>query len=315
MIERNFARCRDTKDLGTAYYPGFTSLEPKREQNMATDLTAPPILPRSPAIPPEKLVALGGQLVSIVIPCCGMLEYTQLCVASILKHSRMPYELIFLDVGSLDGTAEYLAGLKTGLANVRVELVRTPTDLGIPRACREALDRCRGEFLVLLNNDTVVTRGWLTQLTGLLTSSPAMGMVGPMSNYAAVPQLIETVPYRSGPRKSPKPADDPNAPRSLVDLEAVQSFAETVHEENKGKWMDAERLQGFCLMLKRELVRRLDQQGGLNKYTDLSLFDTDILSSKCRQLGYNLAVCRDLFIHHFGTRTFAHGAPTLAGTT
>ena len=43
--------------------------------------------------------------------------------------------------------------------------------------------------------------------------------------------------------------------------------------------------------------------------TDLSLFDTDILSAKARQAGYTLACCRDLFIHHFGTRTFAHGAP------
>jgi len=45
------------------------------------------------------------------------------------------------------------------------------------------------------------------------------------------------------------------------------------------------------------------------KWTDLSFFDTDILSVKARQAGYGLALCRDLFIHHFGTRTFSHGAP------
>ncbi len=48
----------------------------------------------------------------------------------------------------------------------------------------------------------------------------------------------------------------------------------------------------------------------LEKWTDLSLFDTDILSVKARQANYALALCRDLFIHHFGTRTFAHGAPS-----
>ena len=73
-----------------------------------------------------------------------------------------------------------------------------------------------------------------------------------------------------------------------------------------------DRLDGFCLMMKREVFKRLDQQGELNKLTDLSLFDTDILSTKAEQLGYNLAVCRDLFIHHFGTRTFAHRAPAAA---
>jgi hypothetical protein len=47
-----------------------------------------------------------------------------------------------------------------------------------------------------------------------------------------------------------------------------------------------------------------------NEWSDLSLFDTDILSSKAREAGFKLCCCRDLFIHHFGTRTFAHGAPT-----
>jgi hypothetical protein len=40
-----------------------------------------------------------------------------------------------------------------------------------------------------------------------------------------------------------------------------------------------------------------------------ALFDTDVLRLKARQAGYSLAVCRDLFVHPFGTRTFAHGAP------
>ena len=220
----------------------------------------------------------------------------------------MPYELIFLDVGSLDGTADYLTGIKHALLQVRVEIVRTPTDLGIPKACREALDKCRGEYFVLLNNDTIVTRGWINHMTGLMNTHETVGMVGPMSNYAAEPQLVEAVSYRSGPRRV-------NAERGLVDVEAVQAFADKVHEENKGKWIRTDRLGGFCLMLKRELYKQLSQQGGLDKWTDLSLFDTDILSTKAQQLGYNLAVCRDLFIHHFGTphvRSWVHQLPATA---
>src|SRR5437763_16514543 len=87
-------------------------------------------------------------LVSIVMPCCGMVEYTKLCVPSLLRFSREPIELIFLDVGSLDGTAEYLAGLRDGLANrVRVEICRAATDLDIAETCQEAIDKARGEFV------------------------------------------------------------------------------------------------------------------------------------------------------------------------
>src|SRR4051812_39039300 len=105
----------------------------------------------------SKAVAVASPLVSIVIPCCGMLDYTKLCVSSLLKHTRQPYELIFLDIGSLDGTAEYLAGVATVQGAIHVEIMRTPTDLGIADAVKDAIAKAKGEFLVLLNNDTIVT--------------------------------------------------------------------------------------------------------------------------------------------------------------
>ena len=47
----------------------------------------------------------------------------------------------------------------------------------------------------------------------------------------------------------------------------------------------------------------------MRESSELGLFDTDLLCRSARQAGYTLACCRDLFIHHFGTRTFAQGAP------
>jgi GT2 family glycosyltransferase len=250
-----------------------------------------------------SVVSTAG-MVSIVVPCCGMLEYTKLCVPSVLRHSRPPFELIFVDVGSLDGTAEYLAGLQTGLAGrVRVEIVRTPTDLGLREACQQALRQTLGEFVCLLNNDTVVTHGWLNQLVGLVSFTETNGMAGPMSNMAAVPQLVETVPYRMF-ASTGKSVGNPGG--SLVDVAAVERFAESYRKENSKKWLHAERLGGFCLLIKRGVLDKIGP--ALDPWTDLSLFDTDILSAKVRELGYSLAVCRDLFVHHFGTRTFAHSA-------
>lgn len=255
---------------------------------------------------PGEISLVDGSLTSILIPCCGMLEYTKLCVPSVLKHTRGPFELIFLDIGSLDGTSEYLAGIATVYPSIRVEVVRAPTDLAIKDACKEAIARARGEYVVLLNNDAVVTNGWLNQLIGLATMSPAIGAVGPMSNYAAPPQLVETVPYRVGPNKHSPLEGRHGTSDVFVDAEQVNKFAVEFREQNRGKWLESERLGGFCLLLKRETVQRI---GPLDPWTDLNLFDSDILSAKTKQAGYTLACCRDLFIHHFGTRTFAHGAP------
>jgi GT2 family glycosyltransferase len=257
--------------------------------------------------PQEQLpsVATPSGLASILLPCCGQLEYTKLCVASLLKHTRKPFELIFLDCGSLDGTREYVAGIATA-APLRVEVVRTPTDLGIGDAVQQAVKLARGDFLVLVNNDVIVTHSWLHQLVGLAQLSPAIGLVGPMSNYAPPPQLVEHVPYRIGPKKVSRHGA---AAAWLVDTGAVDAFAQEWRNDHGNKWQEVERLGGFCLLVKREVLKRT---GHLPRPGDLGLFDTDVLCAQARQVGFSLACCKDLFVHHFGTRTFAHGAPETA---
>jgi GT2 family glycosyltransferase len=138
--------------------------------------------------------------------------------------------------------------------------------------------------------------------------SPTIGLVGPMSNYAAPPQLVETVPYRVKPKRG-KSLRRYGFGESLLEVDAMHAFARDLHEKNKGKWQEAECLGGFCLLIRRQLLDRIGLSR-LEQWTDLSLFDTDILSAKARQFGFTLACASDLFIHHFGTRTFSHGAPT-----
>ena len=248
---------------------------------------------------PQQAIA-PNDLVSVLIPCCGQLEYTKLCVASLLRQTRKPFEVIFLDIGSLDGTREFLAGIASA-SSARVEAVRAATDEGIGAAIDEALKQAHGEFLVLLNNDTIVTEGWLQHLVSLAQLTPAIGVVGPMSNYAPPEQQVEKVPYRIGPRKRDR-SD------WLIDTDAVDDFARQWREQHRGSWKAVERLGGFCLLIKREVLRRI---GPLREAPDdLGLFDTERLCTSARQAGFTLACCGDLFIHHFGTRTFAHGAGT-----
>jgi hypothetical protein len=110
-----------------------------------------------------------------------------------------------------------------------------------------------------------------------------------------------------------------SAGSSPIDTAAIDRFAVEFRKEQQGNWLYAERLGGFCLLLKREVLAKIGIDSPLSPpgrgaggegWTDLSLFDTDILSAKATQAGYSLAVCRDLFVHHFGTRTFAHGPTT-----
>jgi hypothetical protein len=90
-----------------------------------------------------------------------------------------------------------------------------------------------------------------------------------------------------------------------VNTSEVDTFAAEFRKKYQGTWMEVERLGGFCLLLKRAAPMKIGPLGE----DGLGIIDTDVLSTKARRAGYTLAVCRDLLVHPFGTRTFAYGAP------
>jgi GT2 family glycosyltransferase len=244
----------------------------------------------------EATPNLGTQagLVSVIVPCCGQLEYTKLCVPRLLRHSRPPFELIFVDVASLDGTPEYLAGV-AGAAPVRVEVVLGSAEASFPAAVAEGLSRAQGPFIVWLNNDVLVPALWLEQLVALASSNPVIGMVGPMSNCAPAEQTL-AAPYRL--RR--KPGQQVNGQgHDPLDTEPVDRFAAEHRQQHKGEWTEVARLGGFCMLLKREALA-----GGrlLDDADEAGIFDATKLSLQVRRAGYRLACCKDLFVHHFGTR-------------
>ena len=105
-------------------------------------------------------------LASIIVPCWNQRGFTELCVQALFRHTRRPWELIVIDNGSTDDTAAYLAGVRDA-ANVPVTLVKNAQNRGFPAAINQGLQQARGDYLVLLNNDAVVTDGWLDQLVAL----------------------------------------------------------------------------------------------------------------------------------------------------
>jgi GT2 family glycosyltransferase len=264
------------------------------------DHVVPPATPGQPeAAPLPATAAPPGKipLVSVVIPCCGQLEYTRLCVPSLLLHSRRPVELIFVDIGSFDGSAEYLDGVAAA-APLRVEVVHCQAETAFQAACLQGLTQAHGEFVVWLNNDTIVTHGWLDQLVALAGVHPAIGVAGPMSNYAPEKQRVSPVPYRLR-MPSAGTARGSETAQHIPDLVAMERFAHEWREQQKAQWVEVDRLGGFCLLLKREVLQKVPM---FDEKWEAGVFNADAFCWKIRQAGYRLACCRDLFIHHFGSR-------------
>jgi len=262
-------------------------------------------------------------LVSIIIPCFGQLEYTRLCLPRVLRYSRAPFEVILIDAGALDGTSEYLAGV-AAIPSVKVEIVQAEPDAGLLAACEAGVERAAGEYVVFLSNDTVVGERWLNHLVAAAKVAPDIGMVGVMSNMCPPPQWVGRLPYRIGLKRNGKGRiDNPSyevggaAVGRIVypsynhgpalDLEPVDAFAREWREEHAGKSFEVERLGGSCLLLKSELGKKMagkNMECG-DMSTPFGAIDGDLLSAAVREAGYRLVCCRDLFLHHFGSRLFA----------
>ena len=78
-------------------------------------------------------------------------------------------------------------------------------------------------------------------------------------------------------------------------------FARRWRDEHLGRWFTVPKLSGFCLLMKRAVY---DKIGGLDERFGIGFFDDDDLAERARRAGFELAVAHDLFVHHFGSRSF-----------
>ena len=112
--------------------------------------------------------------VSIVIPAYKNLTFTLECLAALHAAGELDAaEVIVIDDASGDDSAQVLAqvpGLK---------LLTNPENLGFIRTCNRAAEAARGEFLVFLNNDVQVRRGWLAALLRPFAEEDAVGATAP----------------------------------------------------------------------------------------------------------------------------------------
>ena len=110
---------------------------------------------------------------SIVVPVHNELALTLACLHSVARHrGAASFEVIAVDDASSDDTPRVLPNIP-GLRVLRMD-----ANVGFIAACNAGAAQARGEFLVLLNNDTYVQPGWLEALLDTFATHPDTGLAG-----------------------------------------------------------------------------------------------------------------------------------------
>lgn len=119
--------------------------------------------------------------VSIIIVNWNTKDLVVDCINSILDSTpRVSYEIIAVDNGSEDGSIGYLKtqNSKLKVTSQKLKLILNKRNLGFARAVNQGIKVAKGDYVLLLNSDTIVKKGTLDQLYEFAKNTRDAGVVG-----------------------------------------------------------------------------------------------------------------------------------------
>ena len=216
---------------------------------------------------------------SIVIPAFGAAAHLRDCLESLIRHAPPGCEVLVADDATPDDSLR--AVVDDYRSKLSLTYVRRENNLGFVENCNEAIRAILpgGNDILLLNSDTQVTEGFLTEMWDVLHLHEKHGVVCPRSNNAtifSVPVLGEL------------PPDDAyqlwKAIRSLLPRYQVMPTA-----------------VGFCMLIKNVVLRQLGMfdpaySPGYNEENDFIC--------RINRHGYSAVAAHHAFVFHHESSSF-----------
>lgn len=204
----------------------------------------------------------------IVIPVWNLKKHTKRCVESLVRNTEHPFRLIMVDNGSERPTKEYLEVLKKDTRLNNYTLIRNEQNLGYTKATNQGMRVSDSAYVCLLNNDTVLTKGWLGEMVKVAESSGEIGIVNPSSNNLGI--------YK---------------PWYLF----LDRYATDLMRKHSGQYIEMATAVGFCFLIKREVIKKIGILS--DQYGDGNFEDTEYAIRAGRN-GYKSAIARGSYVYH-----------------
>lgn len=200
--------------------------------------------------------------VSIIIAVKNNLDLTQKTLDSIKECTRINYEVIIVDNASEPMASEGLI-----VSNMPLRFIRNEKNLGCAGGWNQGIKSARGEFVCLLNNDTIVCEGWVGKLVEGLKEKH-LAWISPLMKEGKYDYILERL-------------------NDLCYSRFKQSFF-------------FDEFNAVCLLSRRDLydeVGFFDENFKKGKYEDEDMF------WRVKQHGLKVAMTSRVLIHHFGSQT------------
>ena len=224
----------------------------------------------------------GAVLPEVIVPIHDGVEALKECLASLRRTLPRAARLQLVDDASPDPRVGALLRAFEADPPCTVELRVQARNLGFVGTVNAAMARARGD-VVLLNADTVATRGWLERLAACAAAVPRLATATPWSNHA------EICSYPLFCRANPLPADP----------DAIAAAAARLAPE----YPELPTAVGFCMLIRRAA---LDAIGDFDAETFGRGYGEE--NDFCRRAaahGWRNVLCDDAYVAHVGGQSFA----------
>lgn len=217
--------------------------------------------------------------VSVVVVTYNNLDFTRSCLESLDKHNQYANtEIIVIDNASSDDSPAFLSGWV--LNGHQRKLILNEENRGFAAANNQGLDVATGDYLVLLNNDTYVTPGWVRTLVHHLKNDTKIGLIGPVTNNIGNEAKIDI---------------------SHSDMDEMLAKSASYTRRHIGQVYPLRTAAFFCAMMPRatyEKVGRLDESFGQG------FFEDDDYCRRIEAIGLRIVCAEDVFVHHHLSASF-----------
>ena len=214
-------------------------------------------------------------MISIVIPNYNGNKYLKECLDSVYAQSFKDFEVIIIDNASIDGSYEWVQEYRD------IQFKRLDQNYGFSRAVNEGIYLAQGEYVLLLNNDTIMESDFLKEILKEMESHPkAFAVCSKMIQYHN-PDLI----------------DDAGDEYTLMGWTRKRGDNESVARYTKSK-------EVFSACAGAALYRKsvFKEIGYFDENFFAYMEDVDI-SYRARIYGYENRYCAAAKIHHIGSAT------------
>lgn len=217
--------------------------------------------------------------VSVIVLTYNNIELTKACLDSIAKYTDYPnVEIIVVDNASTDESPEFLRTFASAHPNFQV--IFNDKNLGFAAGNNVGLKAATGDYLVMLNNDTVVTPGWLLTMVRHFQADQSIGLVGPVTNNIGNEAKVEL---------------EYDGPSNMLPSAVLHTTA------HMGKQLPLRTAAFFCVMMPRNVY---EQVGLLDENFGRGFFEDDDYCRRVEQLGFRIVCAEDVFIHHHLSASF-----------